>query len=488
MINVLYAKDVFAAEAKTVASGTDIESLVMRASRALADRVASVANNDKDKKIAVFCGLGGNGGDGVVSSVMLKEEGFEPVIYVVGVPSERHARFVKKLDSAKSKGVCVRDVSLFSGADIIVDAIFGIGLKCGASGPAADVIAKINASNARVVSADIPSGLDADTGEITGACVVADDTVTFTCLKPGMLIGEGKRVCGSVTVHDVGVAVETDMHVYEHDDFAPYKRKANAHKGDSGRVFIIGGCGDMVGAPIPAGAAAHAALLSGAGLVTVCMPSIHRVALSARCTLAMMKFLPDTADGFIKFDKSALDEIVKKANAIDIGMGMGKCRDLPDIIEYLCNNFGGTLVIDADGISAVKNRFGVLKNARCKVVLTPHVGEFVRLTGMPATPENAKTLASDTGAIVVLKSATTVITDGKNIRFNITGTPAMAKGGTGDVLGGCIAALSCAFEPIDAATIACYRNGLGAERAVSSYAQTMLTPHDMLRFADYKEV
>ncbi len=129
-----------------------------------------------------------------------------------------------------------------------------------------------------------------------------------------------------------------------------------------------------------------------------------------------------------------------------------------------------------------------MRDAKCAIAVTPHVGEFERMTGYSATVENAVKLANEINGTVVLKSATTIITDGREVRLNISGTPAMAKGGMGDVLGGCITALSCAFDLFDAATIACYRNGVGAEKAVSSYAQMMLTPRDVLKYADYDEL
>lgn len=243
----------------------------------------------------------------------------------------------------------------------------------------------------------------------------------------------------------------------------------------------------MVGAPMMAAAAAHAAYLNGAGTVTACVPSIHRSAMSSRATMAMMKYMPDTPDGFIRFDKKSLDEIICSAAAIDIGVGMGANPELKRIVEYLCANFDKTIIIDADALNAIKLDYAFLKSSKATLILTPHVGEFTRLTDKPATVENAMSLAKELGCIVVLKSATTIITDGNEVRLNVSGTPAMAKGGMGDVLGGCITALSCAFTPFDAACIACYRNGMGAERAVSSYAEMMLTADDVLRFADYKE-
>ena len=203
--------------------------------------------------------------------------------------------------------------------------------------------------------------------------------------------------------------------------------------------------------------------------------------------MAILKFMPDTPDGFIRFDKSALDDIINNASAICIGVGMGANPELARIVKYICENYDKAVVIDADAINSIKGNYDFLKTAKSKVILTPHVGEFKRLTGLDATVENAVKIASENNIVLVLKSATTIITDGEQVRLNVTGTPAMAKGGMGDMLSGCITALTCAYDALDAATIACYRNGLGAERAVSSYAQMMLTASDVLNFADYKE-
>ncbi|MCX4314519.1 MAG: NAD(P)H-hydrate dehydratase, partial [Clostridia bacterium] len=239
--------------------------------------------------------------------------------------------------------------------------------------------------------------------------------------------------------------------------------------GTAGRVFIIGGCGGMIGAPLMSGAAAHAAYLSGAGTVTVCLPSVHRAAASSRATMAMMKFLPDTRDGFIKFDKPSLDAIIFKAVAIDIGMGMGDDPELKSILEYLSKNFGGALVIDADALNAIKLDYAFLKDSKAKIILTPHVGEFERLTGKPATIENAAALAREIGGTVVLKSATTAVTDG-----NRRGYARYGKGRNGRRVG---RLHNCAF--LHVRSVRCgvhsvlpqrYRCGAGGERVCRNNA------------------
>ena len=484
MKNVLSVAEIREAEAKSLASVGE-NQLRMMAALAVADGIYDRAKN-KHVKTAVFCGVGGNGHDGLLAAVMLYKKSVNVALYLVGEIEKFDKSALALCDGV---GLKVAPASEYGGdADILIDAIFGIGLNRAVSGEVAELIDRLNAEDGFKLAVDIPSGLNADSGEIMGTAFRADITMSFSCYKTGMLFGQGRDVCGRIVVENIGINTESDVRVYENSDFKPYKRKKSAHKGSVGRIYVIGGCGEMVGAPMLAGAAAHAAHLNGAGTVTVCLPTVHRAAMSARATMSMMKFLPDTPDGFIKFDKTALDEICSKATAIDIGMGMGKTPELKAMLEYLCDNFDGTLVIDADALNAVAKDYAFLREAKCSIVITPHVGEFERLTGRPADIENAKALARDINCIVALKSATTIITDGNEVRLNVAGTPALAKGGMGDVLGGCITALACSFNAFDAATIACYRNGVGAERAVSSYSEMMLTPKELLKFADYDEM
>lgn len=477
---VLKAADVRAAEEKC---GIKEEYLRLNAALALADALYPRAS--KAKRVAFFCGSGGNGADGLLAAVRLRRLGAPVEVYLADPP-----RTDKDLLAyVKNSGIPVAPTAKYAGgADITVDALFGIGLSRPIEGELAALIDKLNGESGFRLAVDIPSGLDADSGEILGTAFRADVTVAFSCYKPGMLTANGKDVCGKTVVRQVGLKISSDVTVYTDSDFKPVRRNPSMHKGRAGKIFVIGGCGEMVGAPLMAAAAAHAAYLNGAGTVTVCVPEICRVSLSSRVTMAMMKFMPDTADGSMKFDAAIMEEIAEKASVALIGVGMGGCPDILPMIEYLIRNFKGTLVIDADGLNALVGHTDILDGAKCKVVLTPHVGEFTRLTGCEPDMENARDFARKHGVIMTLKSATTFVTDGETVRVNTAGTPAMAKGGSGDVLAGCIAALACSFKPYDAAAVACYRNGRGAERAVSSYAELMLTPEAMLRFADYKEL
>lgn len=485
MYNVLSVAEVRAAEQKARDAGASDLFLRTGAALATADGLYERAKNEP-RGTAVFCGPGGNGADGILAAAMLRIKGCDINVYTVG-NVDGSAEY---LAYAKQVGVGVFSAEEFGGKEgIYVDAIFGIGLNKHITGETADLIERLNcAEDVFRFALDIPSGLNADTGEIMGVAFRAHITMTFIGFKTGMLFGSGRDCCGRMIVENIGIEANSNVAVCTNEDFKPVKRKPSAHKGVFGKIFIIGGSGSMLGAPIMSATAAHAAYLNGAGTVTLCLPEVHRVALSSRSIMAISRFLGDTPDGFIRFDKAVFDEIIGTANVIAIGMGMGKTPELKKIVEYLAAEFSGNLIIDADALNALGTDAAVLNGGKATVAITPHVGEFRRLTGKDATIDNAVELAKTIGGTVVLKSATTIITDGERVRINITGTPAMAKGGTGDVLSGSIAGLACSMPLFDAAVVACYRNGIGAERAVSSFAELMLTPRDILKMANYPEL
>ncbi|MDE6401657.1 MAG: NAD(P)H-hydrate epimerase, partial [Clostridiales bacterium] len=364
MKNVLNADRIRAAERAAENAGLDEKLLRVNAALAVADGIVDRVKN-KLSETAVFCGVGGNGYDGLLAACRLHRLGGNVTAYLVG-EADKFDRSV--MAYTKAEKLTVLPASEYNGtANIIIDAIFGIGLNRPITGEIATLINSLNsAENAFRLAIDIPSGLNADSGEIMGVAFRAHATLSFSCYKLGMLFGAGRDVCGRIVVDDIGVTTSSNIKVFDGEDIAPFVRNATAHKGTAGRVFIIGGCGTMIGAPLMAGAAAHAAYLNGAGTVTVCLPSVHRAAASARSTMAMMKFMPDDANGFIKFDKNALDEIIGKAAALDIGIGMGATPDLKRILRYICDNFDGALVIDADALNAIKGDYGFLRDAKCK--------------------------------------------------------------------------------------------------------------------------
>ncbi len=487
MQNVLDAESVRAAERRAMEKGFGEMMLRINASLAVADEVCDRARREWSRT-AVFCGPGGNGCDGILIACRLMRQGCRNVRAFITCDESAISREI--VAYAESCGLRLQPISEYdSQSNILIDAIYGIGLNRNVTGGVAELIRKLNDdANEFRLAVDIPSGLNADTGYPMGVAFKAHVTITFICYKPGMLFHDGRDYCGRIIVENIGVESQSPVSVFDGGDVRHIVRDKTMHKGKAGKVFVIGGCGEMIGAPILAGAAAQAAYFNGAGVVTVCLPKILRSAAHARTCMSVMKFLPDDEAGFIKYDEKQLDDIMSKAKSIDIGPGMGANPYLNRIVKYISDNYDGNLVIDADALNAIANDYAFLKNSKAKVVLTPHVGEFERMTGLEANIANARKVAEATGAIVVLKSATTVITDGERAILNISGTPAMAKAGMGDLLGGCIAALACNVPVLDAACIASYRNGMGAELAVAAYSELMLTAKDVLNFASYGEL
>lgn len=436
----------------------------------------------KSDRTAVFVGGGNNGADGLSLARMLLLKGYK--IEVVTVGDRRgtyNAARLKAFISLGGKVVSIDEAKLRADCyDIIVDSVFGIGLSRPPEGESLEAVKIINSASAFTVAVDMPSGLSADDGSVSGEAVRADMTVTFGGYKYGHFLGSGLDLCGEIVLVDMGIRPEEGAFLTDADCPRLPSRKKASHKGDYGRVAVIGGCRSMTGAPL---LAAESALKSGAGFVTLCVAASMKESYSSHVREATMMFLPDS-DGSIVFDKSALDKIMSFADSIVIGMGMGFSLELPKIISYLAENFDGILVIDADGLNALVGRLELIKNSRSKVVLTPHRGEFNRLFGKCDDSEAVeKTIeaALETGAVVVNKSAVTVITDGKEIYMNAAGHPSMAKGGSGDTLAGVIAALTVRLGALKGAARASYECGRAGERAALALGENAPTASDTIR-------
>ena len=468
---VMSVGEIRAAEAEIIRDGISESELIERAADALFDSVKGLCAG---KRTLIVCGCGNNGSDGLSLALKLHYHKYDVSVITVG--SKRNSENLVRYKIAAEKGLVT---DRFAGADIIVDALFGIGLMRPPSGEYLETIRRINSSGAYIVSVDIPSGLDGNTGRILSEAVYADTTVTFTAIKRGMVLGDGLNCAGSIELKNIGIKASGDCLT---GCLELYKRKRVTHKGDYGRVFIIAGSRQMPGAAI---IAARGVLYSGAGYVTLCVPESLCDVFSARIPEVMLKPLPDK-NGAIVFDKSSMGEIAEKADSILIGNGLGRNSAVADVIEFLFKNFTGTLIVDADGLNAMAARQLYCSGAKCKIVLTPHIGELYRLTDNTGDVySDAVRLASKNGCTVAAKSAATVITDGNKTYFNVTGCAGMAKGGSGDALAGIIAALGAYNDSLLSAALGCCKFGLAGETAEEKYGQEAVTASrilDELRF------
>ena len=441
------------------------QKLMRRAGAAIADEVAIAADKNHANKILVVCGTGNNGGDGYVCAKELKKRGYNVAVYSIeGNLSPDCAR-----EKATYDGVYTEDIS----ADIIVDCLFGTGLCRPVSGKYAEVIEKINQTNAYVISADIPSGLNGDSGLAEGCAVKADITVAIAELKLGYFLNDGYDFCGTVIKKDIGITCPEDNYTQIFDDsdiknFYP-KRKRNSHKGTFGTAQIIAGSKRYVGAAV---LAAESALKSGCGYVKLNTYPQDTAALAAK--------LPQVIYS---------DDIDYSANCIAVGPGCGVSEALYNTISSLLNSYKGALIIDADGLNAV-SEYGVsvLTDKMCEVVLTPHIKEFSRLSGLDVAEilsdpvMHARHFANKHQVTVLLKSATSILTDGEKVFLLHKGNSALAKGGSGDMLTGYACGTAArGVDGFNAVAVAAYTLGLAAEICAADRTEYCVTSKDLIK-------
>ena len=449
MIPVLTPEEMHAADARTIASGTPEPVLMQRAGRAVAWRVRQVLGGTYGRRVVVVCGKGNNGGDGRITATALAEWGVH--VHIVTITELTH------VDAGLDR--------VLERADAIVDAMYGTGFRGTLDGTAAQLVARMAASRAVIVAVDIPSGVDGLTGEARGPAVRADHTVTFAAPKPGLWFHPGRALAGTVTVADIGIDLGTDCErtaVVEAGDVASWMPPLDAttHKWRSG-VLVIGGSHGMTGAPL---LVAGAALRMGAGIVWAALPGC--AAVHASGTEVITREIPDDGTGVLT--EAGAGTVVEDAGrfaSVVLGPGLGRAETTAAAVRRLVGTLDRPMVIDADALSALEGRADLLRARTATTIVTPHDGEFGRLSGAAPGVDrvaSARELASATNAVVVLKGPTTVTAhpDGR-VRLNPTGGPALATAGSGDVLGGIITAF-CAIgmKPFDAAAAGVFVHGL----------------------------
>ncbi|MFC1549377.1 NAD(P)H-hydrate dehydratase [Nitrospirota bacterium] len=463
--------------------------------------VSRITERFGGSKVLVIAGTGNNGGDGIMAARELRNIGYRTSVLIAGKKEKLSRDAAAQYRSADAMGVPIRFYSSFikprpeelHGA-IIVDALVGTGLAKDIKGSLARTIDTINDSGCPVVSVDIPSGVSADTGQVLGTAVQADFTVTFGTLKRGHLLYPGAELSGKVFVHDIGfprqLLGEITCNVpgsHEMRLLIP-ERPPDSHKGDFGHLLSIAGSRGKTGAAFMS---AEAALRAGAGLVTLAAPEALSDIYQARVTEAMVLPLPSGAGGNLSFE--ALEGILafasEKATAIAMGPGLGQDKETTRLVRDVLENSPVPVVLDADGINALGSKAAsLLSNTRAPVVLTPHPGEFSRISGMSVPkieadrPGNALAFAKKCGAYVVLKGAPTVIAGPEGELFiNTTGGSGLSKGGTGDILTGMIGAL-CAMgmSPLEASLLGSYMHGLAGDLAASALGDFSTMASDVI--------
>lgn len=449
----------------------------------------------------IFCGSGNNGGDGFVTARKLIENGANVLVVLVGgEPRSDEAKTMYKTIGLMGMPVLRLEESadkvmqILEKADIIVDAIYGTGFRGELGKWEKAACVAINNAIAAVVSLDIPSGMECDSGKSAGDAVTADFTVAFDSLKPVHILPEGKEKCGTVEVVEIGIPEEayaglTGLYgdIGTEDVFRSLKKRAeNSNKGDYGKLLIIAGSNRYRGA---AALATLAALRCGTGLVTLAATKPVCDAAAAKLYECVYIELPEGSAKNISTDSAIplLRESLKTSTAILFGCGAGNNEDTERLLEYLLRNARCPLMIDADGINAMTANINILKEAAAPVILTPHPGEMARVCAVAVKDiekdrsGSAIRFAEKHKAYIVLKGHKTVVASPKGeLLTNRSGNPGLAKAGSGDVLAGMIAAfLAQGISPFEAAAAGVHLHGLAADLAAKQLSQYAMLPSDL---------
>ncbi len=478
-MKILSADMIKTAEENAVQNGIfSYVDLMQNASKALFEELTEEIIK-KGMKTVVVCGAGNNGGDGLCFAKLLKDNGYDvSVVLPLGEPKSYPAtEFLPYL----SEIPVLSEVP--PGCDVLVDALFGIGLNRKLDGEALETVQKMNFCKAFKIAVDIPSGVSADAG-MSGFAFNADITLTFIALKMCFVLPVPSEFCGDVKVLDIGV--EPDEYMYTTTEMPKrIYRPKNSHKGTYGTVLTVTGSYGMCGASV---LSAKSALVSGVGMVKSFVCDKNYTAFNIAVPEAVTIPVETLESGVPYIDVKKLSEEMLSANVLLLGCGIGHGDDSKRLVRNALEFANIPIVIDADGINIIAGNIELLKRVRVPVVITPHSKEMARLckTTVEEVENNrpmiAKNVAVNTGAVVVLKGANTVIAspDGK-IVFNMTGNSGMSVAGSGDVLSGIIAArIALGQNPFDAAKDAVFLHGLAGDRLKERYSLEGILPTDII--------
>lgn len=486
--------------------------LMERAAMSVASCIMETTDPESDEILAI-CGTGNNGGDGVAAIRMLWEAGYSASVLVLGQEEKCSEEMCQQITIAKKMGIpvvfwmSVSDLSEFVTEEkldqynIIIDAIFGIGLSREITGAYCEWITWINRSAARVVSVDIPSGINASTGLFAGVAVEADQTVTFGVNKRGLLLYPGTQYAGEIVVADIGFPkqavekVSPKAYTYHPGQIASLLpvRNPRSHKGSYGKVLVIAGSSQMSGACYFASAAAYRV---GAGLVQILTAQENAAVLRTKLPEAIVNTWSEEE---IDTEIQEIHQMMEQASAIVIGPGIGQSDAARKLLKWVLD-YGESaenavpIVIDADGLNLLAGmeeyfvpswRGGRVPKLRENFILTPHLKEMSRLIqwDLFEIKSHMVDVTEKWGSVctTVLKDARTLVSDGTELYINTTGNSALAKGGSGDVLSGMIGGLLAqGMNPMKAASLAVCLHGMTADAYVESNGIRSMLASDIL--------
>jgi hydroxyethylthiazole kinase-like uncharacterized protein yjeF len=439
-------------------------------------------------RVLILCGRGNNGGDGYVMARYFHERGLQVSVVVLSELARIAGDARIHLQIIQHMGIRILEVpgqerwdsirGELENHSFVVDAILGTGLNAPVRGFYGRVIEDVNRSGRPVAAVDIPSGLNADTGVVMGVAVKAMLTITFGFAKVGQVVFPGAERVGRLVRVDISIPkavserLPAKVRMTEPYDFSPFLKgeRPDTHKGRRGHLLILAGSTGKTGA---ATLAAFAALRGGAGLVTLGIPEGLNSIMEVKLTEAMTVPLAQTREGSLALRaREAIEGLFQGKNALAVGPGLSTHPETVELVRQLVAHCPLPMVIDADGLNALKGALGVLDGRESETLLTPHPGEMGRLVGLSSSEVQGNRLdvatrfSKDHGCWLLLKGARSLVSgpDGQ-VYVNPTGNPALASGGSGDVLTGLIGGFLARGWPMERAGLAgCYIHGLAADR------------------------
>ena len=481
---VLTGTEMNMADHRTIAEH-GVPALVLMERAALACMEVLEEHDLLEKRIGIVCGSGNNGGDGLALARLLHLRGCKVLVYLLGKPHKMTEEAAKQLMICRSYQVKIAEEFFeLSDCQVLIDAVFGVGLSRKIIGSYADVIREMNTIAAIKLAVDIPSGISADDGVVQGIALQADMTVTFSYAKVGQLVFPGKAYCGTLYVKDIGITAEDIEEKSKYccctaDDLTRLPKVAmDAYKGSRGKVLCIAGSHEMGGAAYLAG---HAALVAGCGMVQIYTPVCNRDLILTRLPEALVTC-------YATFREEQLRPCMDWADVIAIGPGLGTQTDAVTMLAYVLKHAKGPVILDADGLTILADHLDWLKDTSVPVVVTPHMGEMSRLCSCSVDElkehklEACERFAKTYDVVCVLKDAACMTAiPGERLWINPSGNAGMATAGSGDVLTGIIAGLAAqGLQTKVAAPFGVYLHGLAGDRASEHCSQNGMTASDLI--------
>ncbi|MEG6615046.1 NAD(P)H-hydrate dehydratase [Peptococcaceae bacterium 1198_IL3148] len=505
-MQLVTAEEMRAIDGKAIAEyGIPGIVLMENAGKAVVNAVVrQLQGNVRGKAITIFVGKGNNGGDGLVVARHLLNMGADVRVLMITEPEGLTGDAQTNLNIWRNmgqkiylvhqpNGINLVKISLLS-TDLIVDAMFGTGFKGTVGEKIGRIIELINTSDLPIVAVDIPSGLEADTSNIGGHCVKASVTVTFGLPKLGMVLESGAAVCGMLEVADISLPkplLTTNITKYLLDletvaNWLP-QRNPWGHKGNFGRVLVVGGSKGMAGAAI---LTATAALKTGAGLVTLAVPASIHDTVAGKIPEIMTLSLPDAAGRVTTDALEMIKEQMANVDVLAVGPGLSQHLETVKFIQQLLPQVEVPTIVDADGINALAHNTEIFEQINVPLVITPHPGELARLLDATIAEVQgqrfylAQQCAESWDCTVLLKGPRTLVAEPKGtVYINPTGNQGMATAGSGDVLTGIIAGLMAqGLDVTKAAATAAYLHGMAGDQGAEHLGSHSLMAGDILGY------